>query len=331
MNIATEAVSLDDVLTMDVVVHFIDVGVGDAILIDLPQSDNEIIIDGGDRRKGFNFLEYAVPFLDGPVELAVITHADYDHWSGIQRLIASGRMVKELWDPGYGRDCKFTGVNREKKKKGDQYLKFIKKLPKPGMKLIRPVKIDPVKPLKSIQDVEFTVLHADDTPPGRECSYIVNNASVVISMKYKDVTFLFTGDANGKERDERGSVEPSHVEARLLALEKTHPGILRADVLKVPHHGSETANTDDFIRAVQPRFAVISSTSTPHYVLPKKRITQRYQRIRFNRNKKIEKVLRTNIGEPTYEKHKYGDDHIICGTNGRKDDVICDYIWRFKE
>ena len=101
---------------MDVVVHFIDVGVGDAIFIELPDKKHEIIIDGGDRRRGYNFLEYISPDIDDPIELAVITHPDYDHWSGISRLFKNYK-VNMLWDPGYNRDCKFTGLQGFEKAK----------------------------------------------------------------------------------------------------------------------------------------------------------------------------------------------------------------------
>ena len=59
-----------------------------------------------------------------------------------------------------------------------------------------------------------------------------------------------------------------------IALEQTHAGPLRADVLKVPHHGSETASTQAFINAVAPRFAIISA-STKHH-LPRETVVERY-------------------------------------------------------
>ena len=173
----------------------------------------------------------------------------------------------------------------------------------------------------------FTVLHSDDNPPGKECAYITNNASMVIMMQYKKVRFLFAGDINGKERDDRPSVEPKYIEGKLLQQEAKHPGLLKADVYKVPHHGSETANTRKFIKAVSPRFALISSSYDAHFELPTKRILRLYQRIRVDDREKIEKVLRTNYGESDYDHRNYGDDHIICGTNGDPDDIICDYIW----
>ena len=324
--------ALHDILAMDLVVHIIDVGVGDAILIEVNDSDQDVLIDGGDRRKGYDIIKYLGSYVDGPIDLGIITHPDYDHWSGMEKVLDNGFIIKELWDPGYGRDCKFRGSNAETKKNRDTYLKFIRSLPRSGMNtLLRPVSSNPTTPLVTLDGVEFKVLYASEAPMGNECSYIINNASIVVRMQYKDIVFLFTGDINGKERKERSNVSPSYVEAKLLELNEIHPDLLKADVLKVPHHGSQTANTRAFIKAVQPRFAVISSSNTSHYTLPKKRVLQQYGRIRFKNKDKIEKVLYTNYGEPNYEKRKFGDDHILCGTNGDKNDLICDYVWNFEE
>ena len=70
----------------------------------------------------------------------------------------------------------------------------------------------------------------------------LNNMSVVVKMRYQDASFLFDGDAeSGAERAMLASGED-----------------LRADILKVGHHGSRTSSTKDYLEAVQPEIAVIS-------------------------------------------------------------------------
>ena len=122
----------------------------------------------------------------------------------------------------------------------------------------------------------WTCVHTDSTPEASngDCSYRINNASIVLMVEIHGFRFLFTGDANRKERNESSPGTPGHIEAELLALEQTHAGTLRADVLKVPHHGSETASTQAFINAVAPRFAIISA-STKHH-LPRETVVERY-------------------------------------------------------
>lgn len=108
-------------------------------------------------------------------------------------------------------------------------------------------------------------------------------------------SFLLTGDANGKRRD--GPDQPSDVEALLLQLESRLPGALKADVLKVPHHGSETASTSAFLDKVRPRFAIISASTNHH--LPRPTTLARYNALGAI-------VLRTD------QDRRSDNDHIVC-------------------
>lgn len=128
-------------------------------------------------------------------------------------------------------------------------------------------------------------------------AYRINNASIVLTAEIFGHRFLFTGDANGKERDEASPGTPGHIEERLLELEAILPGALQAEVIKVPHHGSETASTQAFIDSVDPEFVIISA-STKHH-LPEETVVDRYsdgQRM----------ILRTDDHPPN------DTDHIIC-------------------
>jgi len=70
----------------------------------------------------------------------------------------------------------------------------------------------------------------------------INNNSLVFRLEYGNFRMLFTGDAGAE------------AEARILA----DGADVRADVLKVGHHGSAYSSTPEFIRAVSPRYAIIS-------------------------------------------------------------------------
>lgn len=301
-------------------VHVLDVGIGDSIIID--HGDNEIIIDGGNPKSDlYNYIQ-AADIIDGPIELGIVTHADSDHWKGFVRLlgfednpVSNPYQLTEFWEPGYDRDCRQL----------DSFDNFISQVQnhvanvhykRPLAQYHIPAVVSGTPQpftLPHLPGIEFTLLHADSAPTGGDCAYKINNASIVFKMIIGGVSFLFTGDANGKERDNAPSLAPGHVEQKLLALEAAHPGILKADVLKVPHHGSETASTQRFIDAVNPDYVLISA-STNHN-LPRPTVLDRY-------TSQSRIILRTDVDRAR------GNDHILC-TKSTGQALNCNYRDQF--
>ena len=296
-------------------VHFLDVGTGDAAIIDV--GDREVVIDGGNSLRVLHDYARDTGIIDGPIELVVVTHADSDHWKGLNRLLGHDdratepHAVVEFWEPGYDRGCRPL----------DSYDAFIADTRDlPGVTVRRPLQathvpadvsgtVEPFT-LPSLPGVTFTLLHSDGNPDASDCAYRINDASIVLMVEVSGIRFLFTGDANGKERREPGSVTPSHVEAALLALEEQHPGTLKADVLKVPHHGSETASTDAFIAAVDPEYVIISASTTHH--LPRPSVVARY-------DDGARVILRTD------RDRRSDRDHVVCGKNENAE-LVCNYL-----
>ena len=98
-------------------------------------------------------------------------------------------------------------------------------------------------------------------PTGKERSE--NNASIVLWAKLGGITWLFTGDL--EEEGEKGLVA-------------TYPD-LRADVLKVAHHGSNTSSITPFLGAVQPNIAIISVGERNRYGHPHKEVIERFEKM----------------------------------------------------
>ena len=78
--------------SQNLTVHIIDVGQGDAILIDL--GTTEILIDGGEKNTGV--ADYIRPYVDGALEVMVATHAHSDHIGGLIDILAK-YQVKDIW------------------------------------------------------------------------------------------------------------------------------------------------------------------------------------------------------------------------------------------
>ena len=97
---------------------------------------------------------------------------------------------------------------------------------------------------------------ADPNAPSR------NNDSIVLRLQLGERTLLLTGD-----------IEMAGENAVLRANE-----VLRADVVKVAHHGSKTSSTEGFIAAAQPRFAVISVGQTSIFGHPNSEVVERWRR-----------------------------------------------------
>jgi competence protein ComEC len=88
-----------------------------------------------------------------------------------------------------------------------------------------------------------------------------NNDSIVLKVRLGQRSFLLTGD----------------LEARAEALLAPFAANLRADVVKVAHHGSKTSSTSEFIAAAQPRYAVISVGQTSIFGHPSPEVVQRWE------------------------------------------------------
>jgi competence protein ComEC len=152
-----------------VVIHFIDVGQGDAILIQLPTKN--ILIDGGTRNS--NATEYIITQGIKHLDLVIATHPHEDHIGGLIRVIET-LVVEEVIDPGYIHNSKTF----------DQYMALIENNEiaftegRSGM-------------IRELGDsIHLQILHPAYLTPGH-----INDASIVARLSFKKISFLFAGDA----------------------------------------------------------------------------------------------------------------------------------------
>lgn len=224
-------------------VHLIDVGQGDAIALRTPKGRWVLVDAGRSWKSGDAGRATVIPYLrrrGGELALFVLTHPHADHIGGAASVI---RALK----PAALRDAAFVegsvgyrDLLRTASEVGTAWQRV-----RPGERM----DVDGVELEFLAPDSAWTV--ALDDP---------NAASSVVRARYGDVRILLTGDAEAEE------------EAWLLAANRD---ALRAEVLKVGHHGSRTSSTEGFVEAVRPRLALVSVGAANTYGHPSPEVMQR--------------------------------------------------------
>ncbi len=221
-NIISELKNIDNKNDGKAEVIFMDVGQGDAILI---QKDwTQILIDGGDGQQILNRLGEFMPLGDKKVELVIATHSDEDHMGGLIKVLESYEVEKVL-EPG-------TDCDKDLCQKWEELITQYS-INESSAKLGQEVNLG--------EDIKISVLYPFDDLSGRDFEN-ANEASIVLKAEVDGEKYLLMGDTETK-------IEQELIDSGLD---------LDADVLKVSHHGSKNATSVDFISAVTPDQAVIS-------------------------------------------------------------------------
>lgn len=212
-------------------ITILDVGQGDAILLEGPTGGRILVDTGPDPDRLLALLDERLPAWDRRLDLVVITHPHEDHVAGLALLLDRYRIggVAEpgMIGPGPG-DAAFrrrmAELNRQTRviAAGDRLaldgVRIAVQWPPRGSVPLRPA----------------------------DGGTAVNNVSLVLDIRFGERRMLLTGDVE------------QQIDPRLLAAGLAEPGA-PLDVLKVAHHGSGTATTDAFVAQMAPRVAVISA------------------------------------------------------------------------
>lgn len=211
-------------------VHYIDVGQGDSILIQLPAGQN-ILIDAGNNGDGEMIVNYLRRQGVEKLDHVLGTHPHSDHIGGLDVVIKSFDIGR-IYMPRVVHNTKtYENVLLAIKEKGMKITEA-----KAGVKLDTGAGVDAIIIAPQRSDYES-----------------LNNYSAVLKLTYGHTCFLFTGDAEAESEQE-------------MLLSSVYN--LRADVLKVGHHGSYSSTSEEFLQAVSPVYAVISAGRDNKYGHP---------------------------------------------------------------
>ena len=216
-------------------VHYIDVGQGDATLIKC--GSHAMLIDGGNNNKGTTVQLYLKKQGVESLDYVIGTHPDADHIGGLDVIVYKYNCDTVIM-PDYEKDTK-------------TYQELVDVIHDKNMKITYPV----VGEQYALGEAKFTIIAPNSNSYGGNA----NDYSVAILLEYGKNRFLFTGDAE----------EASETEMLSNGIE------LSADVYKVAHHGSRSASTQEFLNAVQPKYAVISCGEGNSYGHPHAEVLNR--------------------------------------------------------
>jgi competence protein ComEC len=230
-------------------VTFLDVGQGDAIFVRFPRGSTMLVdagglafsssFDIGDRVVAPSIRDAGVRRLD----FVALTHGDPDHIGGGAAILGEFRP-REVWEGiPVPRSEPLTALRMQAQSRGARWANV-----HAGDRAV-------------VDEVEVIARHPAVADWERQ--RVRNDDSIVLELRWRDVSVLLTGDIGREvERTLAASIPPA-----------------RLRVMKVPHHGSLTSSATGFVNAMHPAIAVVSAGRGNHFGHPVPEVLERYRAI----------------------------------------------------
>jgi competence protein ComEC len=229
-------------------VTFVDVGQGDAMFVVLPHGSTLLVDAGGLTSTSFDVGDRVVaPVIRHAgfyrLDYVALTHGDPDHIGGAASILEEFRP-REIWEGiPVPRSAPLTALRQLAHETGSQWRNVYA-----GTR-------------RAFDEVEVIARH-----PGVEDwerQKVRNDDSLVLELRWRDVSIMLTGDIGRiPERTLAQTIPPAKVR-----------------VVKIPHHGSLTSSSEEFVRALQPQVAIVSAGRSNHFGHPVPEVLERYRAV----------------------------------------------------
>ena len=239
-------------------VHFLDVGQGDSIFIEI-NNYKTMLIDASTSSYGNFIIDYINSLGYDRIDYLIATHPHADHIGSMQDIVLEYDI-------------------------GDIYMPKVSTNTKTYENLLTAIddkNLTIKKAYKGVKIIDEDELDVSILSPTKDEYDNLNNYSAVLKLTYKNVSYLFMGDSE------------EEVEENIL-------DDVKADVIKIAHHGSNSSSSLEFLKKVSPTYAVISVGEDNSYNHPHKEVLDRLEEIGST-------VYRTDL-----------DGNIIISTDGNK-------------
>lgn len=217
--------SFKEIMEPTLTVHYIDVGQGDATLLEF--DGHAILIDAG-HWKSTQAVDYLKKADIKNLDIAVGTHPDADHIGQLAQVIGEFE-VGEVWMPG-------------NPSTSNTYLTVLQTIEASGTDYYEP---------RTGEVFDIGKMRIDILFP-EQLTGAANEESISMKLTYGDIQFVFTGDAGVKEEQQMIDSGTD----------------LRAEILHLGHHGSNTSTSNAFLGAVSPEVAIYSAGTDNSYGHP---------------------------------------------------------------
>ena len=233
-------------------IHFLDVGQGDSCFIITPNHKTILIDGGGSTSSSFDVgKDTVIPYLLDKgytkINYVFISHFDQDHVGGILPVLEELHIGQIFISPQV-----------EKSENYETFLELVKQ---------KDLKVQEVKAGDKIiiEDITFQILWPIEKPMEEN---MLNNNAMVMKLQYKSFSMLFTGDIE------------EIAEKKILNLYKDNADKLNTTVLKVAHHGSKSSSTEEFLKVVNSKVAIIGVGENNMFGHPNNEVLERLQSFR---------------------------------------------------